>query len=299
MILDNQNRNRLVGFYRGIVKKHLPHGKCKIYIPGVYSTELIDKPEFLPDAEPATPLFGGGKTGLGMFSYPCLEATVWCFFSNDDQNFPVYFASTLGGQAAFYEYDEITDHQAEESHIHKINIKNSEIKFYEDGKIENRVNDENNNVIAEVVIDAKRNNELWLDIVGNNGACTLRMTGNGHIDLTSTNDIYVNTPTLLADIDTGTINANQLTANTVNILVNNTKNIIVNSDAVNINCTSATVKSQDVTVNSSSTKIDSGTIDINGGSVNINGSGGDVVVTGISLIGHTHMAAHGPTSPPM
>ena len=35
-----------------------------------------------------------------MFSYPNIGATVWCFFANGDQNLPVYFAMTLGGDVA-------------------------------------------------------------------------------------------------------------------------------------------------------------------------------------------------------
>jgi len=36
-----------------------------------------------------------------VFSYPNIGATVWCRFENEDQNKPVYFASSLGGENAF------------------------------------------------------------------------------------------------------------------------------------------------------------------------------------------------------
>jgi hypothetical protein len=317
MILDKQNGNRLLGFYRGRVIKHLEHGKCKIYIPGVYDEEWVLKPSLLPDAEPATPLFGGGIEGRGIFSYPCVGSTVWCFFVNEDQNYPVYFAATLGGQSAEREYFEIKDNPEEESHIHKINVRNSEIKIYEDGKIENTVNNYTNNTDARVVVDALRNNEIWLDIVGQNGACTLRMRDTGKIELTSTCDTYINTPVLFADFDSGVVHANEISASAVNITVFNKSDIsvtngnniavlnksdisVVNGNNITIkNGKSINIESSDINIQASNITVNSGTIKVDGGSVNINGGGGDVVVAGISLVGHVHPCAHGPTGAPM
>ena len=91
---------KLIGFYRGQVKQHCPAGKCKIYVPGVYPESCLTNPDTLPDAEQASPLFGGINRGNGMFSYPNKDSIVWCFFENGDQNRPVYFASTLGGELA-------------------------------------------------------------------------------------------------------------------------------------------------------------------------------------------------------
>lgn len=45
-------------------------------------------------------MFGGTNKGNGMFSYPNIGSVVWCFFQNGDQNFPVFFAATLGGERA-------------------------------------------------------------------------------------------------------------------------------------------------------------------------------------------------------
>ena len=57
-------------------------------------------PNCLPEAEQAAPFFGGGLQQDGVFSYPHINSIVWCFFENCDQNRPVYFASTLGGEMA-------------------------------------------------------------------------------------------------------------------------------------------------------------------------------------------------------
>lgn len=82
------------GFYRGTVVQQLTHGFCKIAIPGIlYFTDDsgnidIDK---LPPAECAGETFGG-INGAGVFNYPDLQSTVWCFFEDGNTNKPVYFA---------------------------------------------------------------------------------------------------------------------------------------------------------------------------------------------------------------
>jgi hypothetical protein len=80
MIDTSLQRNVLNGFYRGQVLKHCAGGKCKIWIPAVYSEEAVKHPEMLPDAEQAAPLFGGSSNGSGIFTYPRVNAIVWCFF---------------------------------------------------------------------------------------------------------------------------------------------------------------------------------------------------------------------------
>lgn len=96
----NSLTTQYYGNYRGIVKQHGEHGRCKIFIPGVYPEEYHLSPNNLPDAEPAQPLFAGGLNGNGMFQYPELESKVWLFFENGDHNRPIYFAATLGGAEA-------------------------------------------------------------------------------------------------------------------------------------------------------------------------------------------------------
>jgi len=41
---------KLCGVYLGKVLKHLPHGRCKIFIPSVYAEKYEDKPDLLPSA---------------------------------------------------------------------------------------------------------------------------------------------------------------------------------------------------------------------------------------------------------
>lgn len=152
-----QHEKKLFGFYRGKVLKHLPFGKCKIYIYGVYDPSLLDTPDYIPDAEQAAPLFGGSNNGNGSFSYPNINATVWCFFANGDQNMPVYFASTLAGDNAFgqyekimpprYRYDHLKDSNKEQyeeekereeskhSDKHLITSGNTQIQLHESGKL--------------------------------------------------------------------------------------------------------------------------------------------------------------------
>jgi cobyrinic acid a,c-diamide synthase len=50
MIIKTEQGKRLSGFFLGKVKKHLPHGICKIYIPGVYPETFSEQPDRLPDA---------------------------------------------------------------------------------------------------------------------------------------------------------------------------------------------------------------------------------------------------------
>ena len=83
----------------------MTHGYCKIFIPSVYANELSAKPESLPMAEQAASLFAGANDGNGTFTYPNLGSIVWCFFANGDQNYPIYFASSLGGENAFGQYE--------------------------------------------------------------------------------------------------------------------------------------------------------------------------------------------------
>lgn len=157
MSFDHPRECRLFGFYRGMVLKHLPHGNCKIYIPGVYDNSLsaVDNWKLLPDAQPAAPLFCGNNFYNGVFSYPNLSSIVWCFFQNADANYPVYFAATQGGISAESEYDHVKHLSATESqrdyeefvhgeedvsNRHVLNVQNETNKTYvvydEDGNID-------------------------------------------------------------------------------------------------------------------------------------------------------------------
>ena len=89
--------NGLAGFWRGLVRKQLDSGRLKIFIPGIYDDkyEPLEMADFLPDAEPASPIFAKSISQSGIFGVPDVGAIVWVFFANQDANFPVYFATTL------------------------------------------------------------------------------------------------------------------------------------------------------------------------------------------------------------
>ena len=85
------------GFYRGTVEQLLNKGFIKISIPGILYFEddegNLDISK-LPPAECASTPFGGNSKNIGLFAYPELYSTVWCFFENGDLNKPIYFATS-------------------------------------------------------------------------------------------------------------------------------------------------------------------------------------------------------------
>ena len=112
------------GFYRGVVISHLSFGRCKIWIPGVYPKEwqleenakindIYGQPlkgSKYPTANQAAPLSpGGGSGGNGIFSYPAINSSVWCFFENGDENYPIYFAIDMNGRNAELNYSSCVD----------------------------------------------------------------------------------------------------------------------------------------------------------------------------------------------
>lgn len=168
-------RNRCSGFYRGKVvqRSSNKHGFLKIWIPGVYPQEWQTTPAKLPDAEPASPLFAGCNNGNGMFSYPNIGSTVWCFFQNEDQNFPVYFAATYGGPDAagqFAACEPLPD-KSDGAYVHKICCGKTTILLSEVGnlKLETRTVDSKDN---------PKSVTLTLDQSGN-----LKIHGSSSIDI--------------------------------------------------------------------------------------------------------------------
>lgn len=145
-------QEKLFGIYLGKVLKHLPHGRCKIYIPSAYPEKYADKPDLLPSAQQAAPLFAGSNAGNGVFSYPNIGATVYCLFVNGDANLPIYFASVLGSENAFGQYSIIKKDLKEENGIqidsteavsdkHLVTSGKTHIKWFEAGKLSAIVED--------------------------------------------------------------------------------------------------------------------------------------------------------------
>lgn len=155
--MDNISQN-VNGFYRGTVIEHLSNGFCKVFIPGIYPDEWKDDPDMLPPAEQAAPLSFGTNTGLGVFSYPNIGSTVWCFFANGDQNYPVYFASTLAGPEATANWDKsrpMVGSHPDDAYVHKVHVKNSDIEISETGYI--KVTTQNSGATTSVTLDSQGN----------------------------------------------------------------------------------------------------------------------------------------------
>lgn len=188
MLIENDCLgHKLTGFFKGIVVKHClsqdgsksGNGVCKVWIPGVYSEELKENPDSLPDAEQISPLFGGSWNGNGIFSYPNLGSIVVCGFYNEDQNFPFFFGSVLGGSAAESMYasakpnvteDNIKSGQDAFKHI--ISVDKSKIEMNEGGYI-------------DIVANADRDGENHVHIV---------MDGKGNLIIDTTQQIYLHAP---------------------------------------------------------------------------------------------------------
>ena len=128
---------KMNGFWRGQIVKHLPAGRVKVFVPGVYPDEFQDQPDRLPDAELASPLMAGGVGGSGVFSYPDVGSVVWCFFMDDDVNYPVVFAQTLGSRQAQIQYgkaaSELKNGKPADAHI--IKAGKSSVYLHEGGTV--------------------------------------------------------------------------------------------------------------------------------------------------------------------
>ena len=214
----NGSQNDLFGFYRGIVKKHLANGMCKVFIPGVYPREYENHPDSLPDAEQASPLFGGGTGGNGAVSYPDVEATVWCFFQNGDQNLPVYFAQTLlcdEGTSPFSKVrtnasddgdpssnTSLTGHDAQN---HMIRCGKSLIYIAESGQIEITTN-------ADQDVDPGADEASLAALAAKSAKITI--DGNGYVTIQGTQDISLKAPTINLDAeDEVNVNTSQFVLN--------------------------------------------------------------------------------------
>lgn len=182
---SQHERNHCSGFYRGKVvqRSSNKHGLLKIWIPGVYPDEWEQSPAKLPDAEPASPLFAGCNGGNGMFSYPNIGSTVWCFFQNEDQNFPVYFAATYGGVDAAGQFAtcEAIPTSEDGAYIHKICCGKTTILLSETGNL----------ILETRTVDSKdkpKSVKITLDQSGN-----LQINADTSLDITTKDMRFVAT----------------------------------------------------------------------------------------------------------
>lgn len=139
MIVQSQLGLRCQGLYRGTVIQHLPHGRLKVFIYGVYPDEYLDHPELLPICEQITPLWGGSCNGNGSFSYPNIGSTVFVQFANEDVNQPVAIGATLGGENAYNQYNNIKAQDEEVSKKHMFTTGMAHFQMHESGKISSYV----------------------------------------------------------------------------------------------------------------------------------------------------------------
>lgn len=100
--------NEYFGVYRGwVLDNEDPEerGRCKVFVPGVYDNNFIeDSGNRLPWAEPAQPLFAGGKgedDANGTFQCPDKNSVVWVLFEAGDITQPVMIAQTTSKNGKF------------------------------------------------------------------------------------------------------------------------------------------------------------------------------------------------------
>lgn len=203
------NNDKLYGFYRGKVLKHLSNGYCKIWIPSIYPDKwsTTDQADNLPSAEQASPLSFGANNGLGIFSYPNIGSIVWCFFQNGDQNLPVYFASTLGSKNASKEWDNariMAGNGNNDAFMHIIDVKNTKIKINETG------------VLQITTKFGENSTEISMD-------------SNGNIMLESTNQITLKSKNILLDATT------QIDIKTKNIKTDASIQSVLTSPSIKLN----------------------------------------------------------------
>ena len=205
MIEKTQAGNRVSGFYRGIVLKHCENGKCKIFWPGVTPKEFENDPDSLPDAEQATPLaFSTSKNSVdyfdsGIFFYPNVGSVVWGFFSNEDVNFPVYFASSLASSNNKSVYSALKDSNSSEirvnswTHSLKITVNGSE-SYLKISGMPNDVAEGKLNDAAEISISLTKDGKIVLDAPSGNievNAQNISLNANGTLSLNSGDKVKV------------------------------------------------------------------------------------------------------------
>ena len=189
------------GFYRGKVLKHLKSGHCKIWIPGVYPDAWKNNIDLIPPAEQAGPLFCSSGEGNGMFSYPMIDTTVWCFFANNDPNYPIYFASALDGQDNAAKFGTVK--AGSEAKEHLITFNNANILI--------------NNQDASIKLFIKNtafNPDEKVTSSNPQEMCSFNMNDRGDIIINSNSQIKLNAP----NITINGIKSASITAHTAKVL---------------------------------------------------------------------------------
>ena len=198
---EMKNKKKFSGFYRGICVDNVDPenlGRLKIHIPGVYPEELAKVPTNLPWAEPVMPLFGGNwtnettgmlndETGISTIPHTSTNilsgAQLWCFFENEDQNFPKFFGATQGSSGW------LSEHNAQ----HVIHTDNVRIRVDENPMASGstcQFDSYNKDCTKEGSI-VKKNMKTRVDIeIWNQGNCAINLMIMGDVNMSVTGDVY-------------------------------------------------------------------------------------------------------------
>lgn len=222
MLLSNTQGNKLAGFFKGVVVKHLEHGKCKIWIPGVYPDGADKEPDSLPDAIQVSPMFGGSCSGNGVFTYPNLGSVVICGFLNEDQNFPIYWGTIQGGDNAKKQYADVRCDPSDDSvksgddaRIHKIRVDHATIKIAESGQIE---------------IKTFKDRKYCTGKEQPDEGCQINISEDGVVNIKASTQVCINTPDLMINTERYTLNCQTMKVNAGNQSELNTQTLNINAE---------------------------------------------------------------------
>ena len=166
-------------------------------------------------------IFGGGGSGNGAFSYPNIGVAVWCFFENGDQNLPVYFAVSLGGDVASdspakgfeavrenatedEDKKEDTTMTGKDAQQHGFMVGDGMILFRESGQIEIKAKESRSE--KESSGEGSGGNEDGQE----KNEATIKVTKDGLVEINASRSITLNSPTILINGSSVQINGDQM-----------------------------------------------------------------------------------------
>lgn len=209
--MNNSLGTKLSGIFRGQVISHLQCGRCKVWIPDVFPEEFLVESQSLkdlygnnlkgaklPDAEQASPLFGGAMSNNGSFSYPKIGSYVWCMFERGDSQLPIYFAgaidiSDLNNGNSFSSATLYSENGEKLKHL--IRCGESSIIISEDGSITLQ-----NDSLASVTIGKGNRVDIVADTITLNGK-VLDLHAEDSISLASETNIDIDAANRLGSTD--------------------------------------------------------------------------------------------------
>lgn len=200
MITSSITGNRVTGFYRGVVLKHCENGKCKVMIYGVYPESWASEIEKIPDAEQANSIGFANTPGNGFFTYPAINSVVWCFFANEDQNYPVYFATCQGGESSSEIYSDGSTGTllSDKNDVNKIVFGGLNITFNNGTECAHNISDlkkESNNKTPSIKISCAYGDKQSYIEIDNTGKITINSCND--INITSKNNINMSANKIL------------------------------------------------------------------------------------------------------